>query len=662
MSNSAVVRFAVVVLAVVGAACSNGQPYEGDGGAGMSGSGHGGTAGKAGTGGAGGHVGSGGQVGSGGSSGGRGGGAGASTGGNVGTGGDVGTGGAGGNVGTGGNVATGGTVGTGGNMATGGTGGVAGKGGTGGSATGGAGGTPVVCGTNQHNCGGTCASNMSAATCGTTRCDPCTAPAGGTATCDGTSCGFSCGGSTPKKCDSAGICIASSGCCSNTDCPTNAGGQTGTCDTGTHTCNYACTGSTKSCTSGGATVCIPTSGCCTNSDCTGTCQTCDTGTHTCVAAKNMDDPNGRCVGTCDASGACKSKQGQTCNTTAGGCVSGTTCAPDGYCCDMACTGSCVACDLPGMQGKCSPIAKGAAPHGNRSACTSDGSSCGGSCDGAGSCSYPTGSCGNASCSGSGSYSYTPAPACNGAGKCVAMSSTSCGAYTCNGNSSCYTSCSSQSQCVAGDICSGNMCQSCSGGKPACGNSCCGGSTPACVAGQCKQCGSNSDCTAIGYYQCTNNNTCVCHQKSVSNLLTNPGFDGDLSGWFVNDSSTAKGYSSSDAEGCPASGSLLVNGGTGDIEQCVAISPNTTYNFGFKYKQAVGNAFACYISYFASPTCISGDQIDSTARIDSATTGSSWQTYTGVVTSSPGAYGLQFLCGSGGTANMDEFYVNPTGGF
>jgi len=166
---------------------------------------------------------------------------------------------------------------------------------------------------------------------------------------------------------------------------------------------------------------------------------------------------------------------------------------------------------------------------------------------------------------------------------------------------------------------------------------------------------------MGYYQCSNN-TCTCRPQSVSNLLANGGFDGDLSGWFVNDSTSAKGYSSSDAEGCMGSGSLLVNGGRGDIEQCVQVTPGKSYNFGFKYKQTSASAFACYIGYFAGPTCLSTDQIDSSPRIDSSTVGSSWQTYTLVVTVPDGAVGLQVLCGSAGMANMDEFYVNPTGGF
>ena len=318
--------------------------------------------------------------------------------------------------------------------------------------------------------------------------------------------------------------------------------------------------------------------------------------HACVAVKSAADPNGRCAGTCDASGACKSKQGQTCNTVPAGCVSGTTCSPDGYCCNTACTGSCVACDIAGMQGICTSIAKGAMPHGNRSACASDGSSCGGSCDGAGACSYPTGACGSATCSGAGPYTFTPAASCNGAGKCVAGAATSCGAFACNGSSSCCMSCNSQSQCVAGDVCTNNACQACSGGKPACGNSCCGGASPACVGGQCKECATNADCTANHYYTCANNNSCICQPKSTSNLLLNPGFDSDLSGW-LNYVSNSKTWSSADANGCMRSGSLSMVNGEDQVQQCVVVSGNTPYNVGFKYKQPVGKGFRCFVTFY-----------------------------------------------------------------
>ncbi|MBI5544147.1 MAG: hypothetical protein HY901_09680, partial [Deltaproteobacteria bacterium] len=63
---------------------------------------------------------------------------------------------------------------------------------------------------------------------------------------------------------------------------------------------------------------------------------------------------------------------------------------DGFCCDRACRGQCVACDLPGSQGRCLYVT--GTPRGLRPACTGTGSLCGGSCDGEHeeSCVYPGG--------------------------------------------------------------------------------------------------------------------------------------------------------------------------------------------------------------------------------------------------------------------------------
>ncbi len=466
MNNSVVVRFTAVVLAVFGAACSNGQPYNGDGAGG-----HGGAAGKAGTGGASGHPGAGG------STGGHGGGGGTGTGG-LGTGaGGAGAGGsATGGAGTGGSGAGGAGA---GGSATGGAG--TGGSGTGGMGTGGAGGGPLVCPATKHACAGGCVDNSAVANCGT-RCDACTAPAGGTPTCDGTSCGFSCGGSLPKQCLSAGICVASSQCCSSSDCPTNAGGQTGSCDSATHTCNYSCTGSTKSCTTGGTTICIPTAGCCASSDCTTPCTTCDQSSHTCMAVKSATDPNGRCAGTCDASGACKSKQGQTCATTSGGCISGTSCV-DGYCCNSACSGACTACDVAGHEGTCSPVPANTPPHGTR-ACLGTGTTCGGSCDGNGACSYPSGSCGGPSCSGT---NYVATGTCQG-GTCTAGATTVChgpsngstGVPSCSTSTGCGISCNSGTPNNCGGACVNQQTDSknCGG----CGNKC--AANHSCQSGSC----------------------------------------------------------------------------------------------------------------------------------------------------------------------------------
>jgi alpha-tubulin suppressor-like RCC1 family protein len=162
----------------------------------------------------------------------------------------------------------------------------------------------------------------------------------------------------------------------------------------------------------------------------------------------MDDPNGRCAGTCDSTGACKSKQGQTCNTVSAGCISGTVCSPDGYCCDSACTGSCVACDLVGHQGTCTNLAANTAPHTNHSPCAGSGSTCGGSCNGSGACSYPSSTCGSATCSGT---SFVDVGTCS-QGTCMTPAARTCdGGLVCSANA-CKTSCTADADCLSTHFC------------------------------------------------------------------------------------------------------------------------------------------------------------------------------------------------------------------
>jgi alpha-tubulin suppressor-like RCC1 family protein len=302
----------------------------------------------------------------------------------------------------------------------------------------------VGCAGGTHNCSGLgCVSNNSVDHCGG-MCSACVQPAGGTATCaaDAGVCDFTCG--SLIKC--GGKCV--SGCCMDGDCPAQ-NGKTGQCDTSTNTCSYqSCAAGFKPC----GTSCIPTAQCCAASDCA-VCQSCVAGA--CVAVKSQDDPVAtRCAGTCDAAGACKSKQGQSCNTVAAGCVSGTTCSPDGYCCDSACSGSCVACDLAGHVGACTNVPAGAAPHANHASCAGLGTSCAGSCNGAGACGYPTGSCGNGpSCSGANLVAQST---CSN-GSCVTPAPASCaGGLVCSG-SACETLCTTDADCLPSYFCEGNSC-------------------------------------------------------------------------------------------------------------------------------------------------------------------------------------------------------------
>jgi hypothetical protein len=189
----------------------------------------------------------------------------------------------------------------------------------------------------------------------------------------------------------------------------------------------------------------------------------------------------------------------------GHCVSGvcchTACANlclDGFCCDGPCTGQCEACDLPGLQGTCSPVA--GAPHGQRPACTNAGTACGGSCDGTQrtSCLYPPSSveCGSTCSNGEEADSF-----CDGQGGCQAQAPHSCNNLVCADAAACKTACSTNADCLIGLACgAGGACgpaATCSGHVSRRAD----GSTQECspfecdTTGLCKtSCASATDCT------------------------------------------------------------------------------------------------------------------------------------------------------------------------
>lgn len=460
-----------------------------------------------------------------------------------------------------------------------------------------AGGQTGTCDTGTHTCNYSCiGQTKSCTTNGSTVCIPpmaccsnteCPTNAGGqTGTCNTAThaCSYSCTGAT-KDCTTNGatICIPMAGCCSNTNCPTNAGGQTGTCDSAIHTCSYACSGATKSCTTNGMTICIPMTGCCANADCSAQCTSCDATTHACVPVKNGTDPNNRCAGTCDAAGVCKSKQGQMCTTTAGGCAAGTNCV-DGYCCDTSCTGSCMACDIAGKQGTCSPIPARAAPHGARTACAGQSTTCAGSCDGAGACSYPTTSCGGGTCAGTGTCQ---------SGVCAGMQPVVC---------------NSPPACKVSTTCSAGQCNYSENAQNGTRDSRCAPGMPYCLSGACVQCVSDQEC-ALPTPSChPNTHRCVCRIPSpktagnTGNLLKNPGFDRSFDGWMNFAEVLAP-----DSEGCDGSNSVYVENGENDPQQCFTISAGSQYFVGGRYKGGLGPFIR--IHYFDGAGC-TGNLFDS----------------------------------------------------
>jgi hypothetical protein len=147
------------------------------------------------------------------------------------------------------------------------------------------------------------------------------------------------------------------------------------------------------------------------------------------------------------------------------------------------------------------------------------------------------------------------------------------------------------------------------------------------------------------------------------MLVNPGFESDLSGWFVNDNPAVKAWNSADADGCPASGSLKVSGGEGDIEQCVAAKPNAVYAVGLRYIQSVGGSFTCFVTFFGDSACTNPiDDPNGPTTLRADTGASSWTNYGTTVISPTGTVSVQILCGSGGTANLDQFYINAAGSY
>ena len=360
------------------------------------------------------------------------------------------------------------------------------------------------------------------------------------------------------------LCLANkcAKCTTDTDCV----GRTGpACETSSGLC-VACT-TNKYCT-GTAAVCNTTTnqctGCVTRSDCAGSCQTCASGV--CSSVKNQDDP-GVCAGTCDSTGACKAKQGQTCQATAD-CAGGLPCA-DGRCCNSACTGSCEACDITGSVGTCMAMAANAQPHSGHPACTGSGT-CAGYCNGDRTCYYPHTTCNSWHCNGD--LNYFPAVTCNN-GSCGAPTSTPCasGTYCSSSSGACVPLGQPLNPCTNNDKCASNNCTSglcCDAGLTNCNGACvntvndsahCGSCPSVCPTGT--TC-SSSQCFILNGYSCSSNFSCYngnCCNGICANQVWN--------------------YGATCTFACPLCPSQTAAGHVDCTGACVADVPITCYDCG-----------------------------------------------------------------------------------
>jgi hypothetical protein len=288
------------------------------------------------------------------------------------------------------------------------------------------------------------------------------------------------------NCDVAENCNGGNNCPSDGYSPSTLTCRAASCSGGIATLLSKCPGNGPSCPATQTATCSPYI--CGASACAATCATqaeCSTGYY------------------CDSS-VCKQKKanGVVCTTDVS--CSNAHCV-DGVCCNVACTGQCQACDVTGSLGTCSNVT--GAPHGTRSACTSDGSACSGSCNGAlaTACTYPanTVECRPASCTGN---VATLSALCSGAGSCPAVQTQTCSPFQCSGTQ-CGGNCTIDTECATNSYCSAGICKNkaASGAACAASNQCVSGfctdgvcCNSAC-AGQCEACDVTSKvgtCSAV----------------------------------------------------------------------------------------------------------------------------------------------------------------------
>ena len=242
-------------------------------------------------------------------------------------------------------------------------------------------------------------------------------------------------------------------------------GLDGTCDGGGH-CRKYVTG----------TVCKP-----------GTCQSdsvsdvnvcdgqgrCRPGPATICAPFGCDAATNKCVSTCASASDCVSgvqcvagscgpkPRGAVCNKGSE-CASG-FCA-DGLCCNVACAGACLTCNQPGREGTCWPVDTNKPDP--RGICVVQApSTCGttGACDGIGGCARFLAEtvCVPPACAGD---RLNTAGTCNGLGSCRMPGVQNCEPFRC-ADSACVKRCTSNDDCVGGNVCINGSCGKRSNGQP-----------------------------------------------------------------------------------------------------------------------------------------------------------------------------------------------------
>ena len=121
------------------------------------------------------------------------------------------------------------------------------------------------------------------------------------------------------------------------------------------------------------------------------------------------------------------------------------------------------------------------------------------------------------------------------------------------------------------------------------------------------------------------------------------------------------YSTQDAEGCSASGSIAVLNSGDAFYQCVttSLTPNAAYKTGFLYKNAAGSGTAyCGYIFYDGFNC-SGNELTNFA-LGASSDGTTWAAGTNTGTLPAGTTSISILCDAFlGTGYYDEIYFNQS---
>jgi hypothetical protein len=154
---------------------------------------------------------------------------------------------------------------------------------------------------------------------------------------------------------------------------------------------------------------------------------------------------------------------------------------------------------------------------------------------------------------------------------------------------------------------------------------------------------------------------------ATDLIVNPGFTRDLSGWtIVNSSDSSAAWSPRDAFGVPGSGSVKATGSLG-ASQCFALAPGVLYDVSGEVYLTPGQPSDTFASplaeYYTSSDCTTGPLGGNT--MSHITAAGSWQLSSGLISLEPQEHSVAigtFVYSPTATvpvsASFDNLYLAP----